>query len=112
MRLLVRDENGHVMVLNSVNGFVPPGYTLVPSEDQEAEEIALARKNKLGEIRAKRDELLLANDKAWLIASKKGLSTTALEAEAETLRDLPETVELALAELETLEEIAAYEAFE
>lgn len=112
MRILVKDENNVVMVLNSVNGFIPPGFSVVPQEEVEAEEIALARKDRLAAIRAERDQKLVDNDKAWLIASKKGQSTTALETEAQNLRDIPEMAEDELALLETIEEIKAYNPFE
>lgn len=70
-----------------------------------------ARANKLVEIRAIRDAKLEDNDKAWLIATKKHENTVSLETAAQVLRDLPEVAATALAELETLEEINAYDAF-
>jgi hypothetical protein len=112
MRKLVKDQENNVMVLVSPNGFIPPGYTEVPSEEVEAEEIILARKNRLGAIRAERDSLLLINDKNWLIASKKGESTTSIETEAQNLRDIPEMAEDDLALLESVEDIEAYNPFE
>jgi hypothetical protein len=112
MRILVKDENDNVMVLNSINGFIPPGLTLVPQEELEAEELALARKNRLAAIRAERDQKLVENDKLWLIASKTGQSTTAIETEAQNLRDIPEMAEDELALLTNIEDIKAYNPFE
>lgn len=111
MRILVKDSQDNVMILNTVNGFIPAGFTLVPQEEIEAEEISLARKDRLAAIRAERDQKLLDNDKAWLIASKKGQSTTALESAAQALRDLPEVAQAELALLSDLEEIKAYNPF-
>ena len=112
MRILVKDSNDNILVLTSVNGFIPEGYTVVPQEELEQEELSLSKKNKLEEIRSKRNSLLVENDKQWLIKSKKGQSTTALEAEAQALRDLPEEAETALNAMTTLEDIAAYDPFE
>lgn len=111
MRILVKDENNNVMVLTSVNGFIPPGYTQVPEEELAEQELALARKDKMTEIRTERDRRLLENDKEWLIASKTGQSTATIETEAQTLRDLPEAAEVALAALTTIEDIKNYDAF-
>lgn len=112
MKLLVRDSENNVMELISINGFIPPGLTLVPQEEIEGEELALARKKRLAEIRGERDQKLLDNDKAWLIASKTGQSTTAIETEAQNLRDIPELAEDELALLESVEDIKAYNPFE
>lgn len=115
MRKLVKDSENNVMELISVNGFIPEGFTEVPAESQDSEELALARKNKMAEIRAKRDIILLQNDKMWLIASKKGESTTDLEADAQTLRDLPASAQTALdaiANIEDLDDIKTYDAFD
>jgi hypothetical protein len=111
MRILVKDENDNVMVLNSVTGFIPPGFSIVPEEELEAEELALQRLNKLAEVRARRDSMLLRNDKEWLIEAKKSNPTTAIEADAQTLRDLPELAETELAALTDLELIKAYDCF-
>lgn len=112
MRILVKDSNNNVMVLLSLNGSIPSGLTVVPQEEIATEELALARKDRLAAIRAERDQKLLDNDKAWLIASKTGASVTAIESEAQNLRDIPEMAEDELALLETIEEIKAYNPFE
>lgn len=112
MRILVKDSNNNVLVLNSPLGFIPAGFTKVAQEDISIEELKLARKDKLEEIRASRNKRLKNNDKAWLIASKTGASLTAIEAEAQNLRDIPEMAEDELALLETIEEIKAYNPFE
>jgi len=111
MRKLVKDSEDNVMVLVSPNGFIPDGYTEVPSEELEAEELALVKRNKMSEIRAKRDSWLLANDKKWLIASKKQESTNLLEQDAAVLRNLPESAEAALAFISTVENVKSYDAF-
>lgn len=111
MRILVKDENDKVMILESIDGIIPSGLTAVPSEDLETSELIVARETKLSEIRSKRDLMLAKNDTLWLIASKKGEPTTSLEADAETLRDLPELAETELNALETVEEIQAYDCF-
>lgn len=111
MRILVKDENNNVMILTSVNGFIPPGFTVVPQEEIATEELILARKDRLASVRAERDKKLLQNDKLWLIASKKGEPTAGLETDAQTLRDLPELAETELAALETVEDIKAYDCF-
>lgn len=111
MRKLVKDTNGTVMELVSPNGFIPDGFELVPEEELGAEELALARKNKLAEIRAERDARLLVNDKQWLIASKTAQDKTSIETLAQTLRDLPEAAETALNALNDVEAIKAYDAF-
>lgn len=74
--------------------------------------LAKARSNKLESIRIERDIKLLENDKAFLIAFKKDEDLTAIRAEAQALRDLPAVAKAALEELESLEEINAYNAFE
>jgi hypothetical protein len=111
MKKLVKDANGNVMELISPKGLIPEGLELVSEEEISTEELALARRNKMSEIRAERDSRLLENDKSWLIASKKGESTASIEAEAVVLRDLPEAAETALDALTTVEDIKAYDAF-
>ena len=111
MRKLIKDSEGNLARLNSLNGLIPDGWTEVPAEELDAEELNLARTKKMSSIRSQRDEMLLTNDKLWLIASKKGEDTAALEADADTLRDLPEAAQTALDALETTEEVEAYDAF-
>ena len=69
------------------------------------------REAKLAEIRTERDKQLEANDKAWMIATKKAEDTTALEVAAQVLRDLPANAQANLNALETVAEIEAYDAF-
>lgn len=111
MKVLIKDSENKVKIIDSIDGFIPPGYTLVAEEEVEAEKLNLAKSNKLAEIRAKRDEMLSINDKLWLIASKKAHPTTSLETDAETLRDLPELAQSELDALETVEEVQAYDCF-
>jgi hypothetical protein len=111
MKKLIKDSEGNVAELISLNGFIPDGYTLVAEEEIEAEEIALARKNKMAEVRAKRDAMLLKNDTAFVIAQKDSASTTALVADAQVLRDLPELAQTEVDALATVESIKAYDAF-
>lgn len=111
MRKLVKDSNGTVMELVSPNGFIPDGFELVPEQEIDSEELVLARRNKLAEIRAERDARLLVNDKTWLIASKTGQDKSSIETAAQTLRDLPEAAETALDALNDVEAIKAYNAF-
>ncbi len=111
MKILVKDSEDNVMELISVNGFVPPGFTLVAEENIAEEELALARKFKMNKIRAQRDRFLVQNDKEWLIASKKSESTVDLEADAQILRDLPEAAETVLDAMTVVEDIEAHDAF-
>lgn len=111
MKILVKDSNDNVMELDSVNGSIPEGLTAVPQEDSDAAELSLSKKNKLGEIRSKRDSMLSKNDTVWMISKKKNESTTAIEADAEILRDLPELAETELDELTDVEDIKAYDCF-
>lgn len=66
---------------------------------------------KLEEIRIERDKKLLENDKDWLIASKKVEDTSAIEATAQSLRDLPTSAATAMSSMTTVEEIETYNAF-
>jgi hypothetical protein len=111
MRKLVKDSEDNVMVLVSSNGFIPDGYTLVAEEEIAAEELILARSNKMGEVRAKRNAMLLKNDTAFVIAQKDAASTTGISADAVILRDLPESAQTAVDALTTVEDIKAYDAF-
>lgn len=111
MAKLYRDEEGNVVRLVSINGFVPEGLTEVPAEEVEAEELTLERARKMEEIRAKRDAMLLVNDKDWLIASKKGEDTTALEADAQALRDMTTQAQTDVDALATVDDIKAHDAF-
>jgi len=111
MKKLVKDSENNVMELISVNGLIPSGFTLVPEEELEAEELSLARKDRLAAIRAERNQKLRENDTQWLIASKTGQSLTAIETEAQNLRDIPELAEDELALLTDLEAIKAYNPF-
>lgn len=113
MRKLIKDSQGNIgeLVLASDIDFMPEGWSEVPAEELEAEELALARRNKMAEIRLKRDVWLLVNDKEWLIKSKKQESTVALEADAEALRDLPEAAQAAVDAMSSPEDIRAYDAF-
>jgi len=111
MKTMIRDAEGNVAELVAGSKIVPPGWELVPAEEAEAELLVFERARKLEQIRAERNRRLAENDKQWLIASKKGDSTSSLESEAQALRDLPESAEEALADLETVEDIQAYDAF-
>jgi hypothetical protein len=111
MKKLVKDANGNVAELLSLNGFIPEGWELVPAEEIATEELALVRQSKMSQIRAERDARLVANDKAWLIASKTANATTSIEQAAQVLRDLPEAAETALNALNDVEAIKAYDAF-
>lgn len=112
MRKLLKDSEGNVVELLSVNGdFMPEGFEEVASEDLADAELGLARNSKLAQIRAKRNALLIQNDKLWMIASKKGESTTDLETDAQTLRDLPELAQSELEALEDAEAVKAYDCF-
>jgi hypothetical protein len=111
MRKLIKDQEGNVAELFSVNGLIPEGFTEVPSEELADSELLVARKLKMESVRTRRNSLLIQNDKLWLIASKKGESTTGLEADAETLRDLPELAQTELDALEAVEDIQAYDCF-
>jgi hypothetical protein len=111
MRKLIKDSEDNVFEMDSLNGLIPDGYTEVPAEEIEAKELALAKRNKMSEIRAKRDSWLLANDKKWLIASKKAEPTNLLEQDAAVLRNLPESAEAALAFISTVENVKSYDAF-
>jgi hypothetical protein len=111
MKKLVKDAEGNLAELLSLNGSIPEGWQEVPAEELEAEELVLAKRNKMAEIRAKRDTMLLKNDKLWLIASKKGESVTALEQDAAVLRSLPELAQSAIDALPSVESIKAYDAF-
>lgn len=112
MKKIVKDSENNLMELISLNGLIPDGYTEVSEEEVEAAQLQIAKQRKMSAIRSTRDQRLVENDKQWLIASKKGESTTAIETEAQALRDLPEAAELALSELETVEDILAYDPFE
>lgn len=111
MKKLVKDQNGNLAELVSVSNYIPEGWELVPSEELSDAELALAKRDKMAEIRSERNRMLAANDVAWLIASKQGQATTALEADAQVLRDLPEAAEAAIDLLESAEAIKAYDAF-
>ena len=111
MRKLVKDSENNVMVLVSPNGFIPEGYTLVADEEINSEELKLARKKKMAEIRNQRDAMLLNNDKQWLIASKKAESTTSLESDAQILRDMTTDAQSDLNGATALDAIESYNAF-
>lgn len=112
MRKLIKDSEGNVAELMAVDpSFIPTGWTEVPAEEVDAEELTLARKYKMDAVRAKRNAWLLINDKEWLIAAKKNESTAGLEADAVALRDLPEAAETALDALSSVEDVEAYDAF-
>lgn len=111
MRKLVKDSENNVMELISINGFIPPGYTEVPSEEVEAEELALARKRKMEEVRSRRDAMMLVHDKVYLIALKDSADTTAMLADRTTLLDLPAVTQAAIDAMLTKEEVQAYDAF-
>lgn len=112
MRRLIKDQDGNVAELISIESMmIPPGWELVPEEDLPAAELAKARENKLGAIRSKRDAMLMANDKAWTIASKKGEPVEAILADAQLLRDLPEGAEDDLNNLELKADIESYDPF-
>jgi len=111
MRKLIKDSENNVMELVSLNGFIPDGFTEVAVEDISTEELSLARKNKMAEIRSKRDAMLLVNDKVWIIASKTSASVTNIETDAATLRDMTIDAQTDIDSLTTVEDIKAYDAF-
>ena len=111
MKKLVKDQNGNLAELISPSGFIPEGWQLVPENQLEASELSLAKRDKMAEVRAERNRMLKVNDEAWIIASKTGQATTALEADAQALRDLPEAIESALDALTSAEDVKAYDAF-
>lgn len=111
MKKLLRDSENNVVQLVTIDGKIPTGYTEVPEEEVQVEELALARKFKLEEVRLKRDAMLVVHDKLFLIALKDGTSTTSLLADRSILLDLPELAESELAALETVEDIKSYDCF-
>ena len=111
MRKLVKDSEDNVMVLVSPNGFIPDGYTEVPAEEIDAEELILARKNKMDQIRGKRDAMMNVHDKVYLIALKDSTSTITLLIDRTALLDLPETAQTDIDALTTVEDVKAYDAF-
>jgi hypothetical protein len=111
MKKLIKDSENNVMELISLNGSIPPGYTEVAAEEVAAEELNLARRNKMAEIRARRNAMLQKNDVAFLIAQKTSASTTAIKADANILRDLPEAAQTEIDGLESVESIRDFDAF-
>lgn len=111
MKKLVKDADGNIVTLVSVNGSIPDGWTELSEEELSDGELSFARKIKLGAIRSRRDLMLIQNDKAWIIASKKGEPVTSISADAQILRDLPEAAQTALDAMESVEDIEAYDAF-
>jgi hypothetical protein len=111
MKKLVKDQNGNLAELVSPSGFIPEGWELISESELEASELAISKRDKMAAVRAERNRMLKVNDEAWLIAAKTNQATTALEADAQILRDLPEALETALDSLTSAEDIKAYDAF-
>ncbi len=111
MRKLIKDSEDNVFELNSLNGSIPDGYTEVPSEELDAEELALARKKKVESVRSQRDAMMLVHDKVYLIALKDATDTTTILADRQLLLDLPEDAQTAIDALATKEDVEAYDAF-
>jgi len=112
MRKLVKDAQDNVMVLISLNGSIPDGYTEVPENEVAAEELTLARTSKMAEVRNKRDAMMVSHDKQYLIALKDGADTANMLADRTILLDLPAVAQVAIDALETKEEVEAYDAFD
>jgi hypothetical protein len=77
------------------------------------ESLSKARLIKMESIRLFRNARLLENDKAFMIALKtdQTLLIDSLKQEAETLRNIPQAAEIAMAEM-NLEQINSYNPFE
>lgn len=74
-------------------------------------DLAQARTKVLNLRRATRDEMLIKNDAMWAEASKRGQDVTDILADAEKLRDMPETAQTELDALTDLDEIWEYDPF-
>lgn len=72
-------------------------------------DLAMAKAQKLEEVRKARDEKLAESDKAWMIAMSKGKPQDAINAQKQALRDLPDQAEKDLKKLKKIETIDAYE---
>lgn len=123
MRYLVKNSDNSLSIISVVSS-IPSGLDILQEIDdnfnasqlhllevidgQVVNSLSKARSSKLQDIRNKRDAKLLENDKAWLIAAKKKEDTSAIEAEAQMLRDLPTVASAHLDTLQTLEEINNY----
>jgi len=111
MRKLVKDSEDNVMELVSLNGFIPDGYTEVPENEIEAEELSLTRIKKMTQVRSQRDSMMLSHDKKYMIALKDATDTTAMLADRTILLDLPAVAQVAIDALVTKEDIEAHDAF-
>lgn len=111
-KILVKNSEGRIAELVTTNGAIPTGWEAVPQEELQDAAVSKARESKMEQIRAERNIRLVENDKQWMIKKKKGQSTTSLENEAQALRDLPETAQAALDEMNSVEDIQNYDAFE
>lgn len=114
MRKLAKDSDGNLVEIISTKGDIPSDFTEVPQEEVDSEELALARANKMAEIRTERDGMLEQNDVMWLIAAKKGESTADIEADAQELRDMTiaaQTYVDGVTDIENIDDIKDYDAF-
>lgn len=111
MRLLVKDKDGNVAEMISVNGKIPDGWEPVAEEDISTEELRIARASKMAELRAKRDAMLKINDREWMIAKKMNQPTDDIEADAQKLRMAPQTAQTELNKKRSVNTIKAYDVF-
>ena len=112
MKIYAKDSEDNIVLINSLKGAIPEGFTEVSEEDLSSAKLSFARKNKEANIRAKRDQLLLNSDKDFLIALSKNESTEDIESDKTLLRDMMETVVSDLAAKKAETTIAAYDPFE
>jgi len=126
----LKRPDGSISILNCDNDpsmFIPEGWELLPDQDlpaghidaMEADEngsislsLSKLRTLKVNEIRARRDQWLKKSDEAWVELKSKGQSTADIEEDKDELRALPQLASDELADLDTKEEIEAYDAFE
>ena len=76
-------------------------------------DVSKVREQKMSEIRAKRDEMLVKSDTMWIECTTKGASSdvTDIEADKVVLRDMAASAQTALDALSDVEDIMNHDAF-
>lgn len=102
-----RDENGEYIKPDS---YFKKAFAYNENDGLHVN-LAQARAVKLEEIRARRNSMWVKSDALWIAESSKGADITSLNADKESLRNLPSNASTALDALSDLDAIKNYDAF-
>lgn len=113
-KYLVRNLENTVEVIHAkdINAVLPEGWTICDSADEADDILELRKRKKIDQIRARRDRMLKVHDDKWIIAQKDQADTTSLDADRQTLKDVPQDSQAYLDAETDVEAVKSFNPFE